>query len=88
MSIIGNGDWKWPPARTIQLMELQSSMPGTLKPSMTDDNVAWSLSRDGIYSIRSIWNEWRVHKPKVKWASLIWFQAHIPRVSMIVWMTI
>ena len=87
-SIVKDGEWKWPSARTIQLIELQQSTPAVLHPSHAEDRVVWSLSSDGIFSIKSVWNEWRVRKPKVLWAQLIWFPAHIPRVSMIVWVAI
>ena len=87
-SIVKDEEWKWPSARTIQLIKLQQSTPADFHPSHDEDTVIWSLSRDGMFSIKSVWNEWRVKKPKVFWAQLIWFPAHIPRVSMIVWVAI
>ncbi|KAE8684022.1 Rhodanese-like domain-containing protein 11 [Hibiscus syriacus] len=48
-------------------------------------NVVFST---GATSIRAIWEETRVKRDKVHWHNLIWFPFHIPKHSMIAWMTI
>ena len=37
--IVKDEEWKWPSARTIQLMELQQSTPAGIHPSYDEDRV-------------------------------------------------
>ena len=86
-SIVEGRVWKWPPTVTIQLLELQRHTPiGFLPNADVKDTIVWSSARDGKFSIISTWDEWRVHYPRVYWNKLLWFPAHIPRVSVVLWL--
>ncbi|XP_039034030.1 uncharacterized protein LOC120170067 [Hibiscus syriacus] len=64
-------------------------------------NLSWCLNRilklrtealltlsKGTLKIRDIWEEILVKGDKVPWHKLIWFPLHIPKQSMIAWMTL
>ncbi|XP_039009389.1 uncharacterized protein LOC120137799 [Hibiscus syriacus] len=49
---------------------------------------AQTVFSTGAKTTRAIWDEIRVKRDKVTWHNLIWFPLHIPKHSMIAWMTI
>ncbi|XP_042497664.1 uncharacterized protein LOC122076435 [Macadamia integrifolia] len=53
-----------------------------------DDRCAWSLNHDGIFSSKSAWEDIRLKKPNVPWASLIWCKKQLPQISTLTWRVI
>ncbi|XP_039032023.1 uncharacterized protein LOC120166937 [Hibiscus syriacus] len=49
---------------------------------------AYPVLSSGAQQIREIWNLIRTKGTKVTWHKLIWFPLHIPKHSMIAWMTL
>lgn len=52
------------------------------------DDHKWLLNSNGEFTISSLWDDIRLHYPKVPWHSSIWFSGHIPKCSMITWLAI
>ncbi|XP_039020524.1 uncharacterized protein LOC120152358 [Hibiscus syriacus] len=46
------------------------------------------FSTSGSINLRGIWDSIRSQREKVLWHNLIWFPLHIPKFSLIAWMTL
>lgn len=59
-SIISNGTWRWPKARTIQTLHIIENTPVNFLPrDDSEDLVIWLPSSNGHYSTRSTWKALR-----------------------------
>jgi hypothetical protein len=62
-SVLKNGEWHWKPARSEELVTIQSRLP---KINLGDsDNPVWTVSRKRIYVSSDTWNALRKKKPEV-----------------------
>jgi hypothetical protein len=69
-SIIRNGEWYWPAARSDQLVQIQSRLPEI--PIGESDQPIWN-SKKGLYSCADTWEFLREKKPVVTWFKIVWF---------------
>jgi hypothetical protein len=79
-SIIRNGEWYWPAARSDQLVQIQSRLPEI--PIGESDRPIWN-SKKGFYSCADTWEFLREKKPVVTWFKVVWFPLAIPRHAFI-----
>lgn len=75
-SVITDGTWTWPPARTCELSDIINSLDHML-PSPLPDTIAWLLSTSKSFHLGSTWNAIRNPHPKVPWFSLVWVKRMI-----------
>ncbi|XP_058223116.1 uncharacterized protein LOC131332831 [Rhododendron vialii] len=87
--MIHNSSWAFPITQMLELNEIKSSLP-TIIPSRLRgfDNIRWSLTPNGQFTIASLWDKLRSPFPRVLWNKLIWFSGHIPKCSFITWIAI
>ncbi|GKV39485.1 hypothetical protein SLEP1_g47243 [Rubroshorea leprosula] len=90
LSQVIQGDfWKWPPARSPALLQIQIALCGVLYPNQsTADSVTWLASTSGSFKTGSTWNYLRDKGTKVQWFRLVWFSHSIPRHCFISWLAI
>lgn len=86
-SVISNGSWNWPPARSEDLVEIQALL-FDIQPSATEDIVCWTLSASGHYHAGATWDWLREKSAVVLWHKLILFKYYSPRQSFIAWLAI
>lgn len=88
-SILQGNQWVFPTTETIELNEIRNSLPPlTVSGSASIDNIVWTLSSNGKFTISSLWDHMRSHYPTVSWSHVVWFPAHIPKCSLITWLAI
>lgn len=88
-SILQGNQWVFPTTQTIELNEIRNSLPPlTVSGSASIDNIVWTLSSNGKFTISSLWDHMRSHYPTVSWSHVVWFPAHIPKCSLITWLAI
>lgn len=85
-SIIWNGNWRWKPARSKALVDIQSKLPEV--PIRDVDKPFWTLSRRGVFVSAKTWEHMRQKKQEVNWWSVVWFPQAIPKQSFILWLAI
>lgn len=79
----------WPPARSDDLVETECSLCDAIIPNPAQkDEVIWTQSSNGKFSISSPWNLFRHKAVVVDWHKLIWVSQRIPKQSFISWLTI
>jgi hypothetical protein len=83
-SVIIDGHWNWRPARSDQLVNIQSKL--SLVPLGEMDMPQWSASKNGMYSCSDTWDAIRVKHPIVDWWPLVWFHFSIPKQAFIAWL--
>lgn len=54
----------------------------------SEDRWVWVPDRSSRFSVKSAWEVLRPRRPKVPWASLIWFGGNFPRHSFCVWLAV
>lgn len=87
--IIHNSRWAFPVTQTLELNEIRSALPILLPSKRNEiDQVKWSLTSNGQFTISSLWDKLRTPFPKVLWHNLVWFSGHIPKCSFITWLAI
>lgn len=81
--------WAFPITQTWELNEIRSHLP-TLNNSIPPpaDSCRWTLTRDGLFSVSSLWEQLRPKFPTIGWSDSVWFPSHIPRCSVISWIAI
>lgn len=52
------------------------------------DRVVWTLSADGLFSVKTAWEACRHRKPFQPWHGIIWFTQEVPRWSYIAWLAV
>jgi hypothetical protein len=69
-SVIKDGKWSWPPARSDTLEEIQNRL---FDVDIGDgDSPVWS-SKNGVYSCADTWNCLRTKFPEIPWCNVVWF---------------
>ncbi|XP_028057939.1 uncharacterized protein LOC114261825 [Camellia sinensis] len=86
--INSNSSWRWPTSIPVDICDLIQSTPQALIPRSSPDKLMWTLSTDGLFSIKSAWNAWRVSFEKVEWSNLVWSAVTVPKASFITWLAI
>ena len=88
-TIIRDGQWHWPVANSIELLTLKEAIPQSMIPNLSRrDNIRWTPSSTGAFSVKSSWIAIRFHRPQVHWHKLVWYPQNIPRASFILWLAI
>jgi len=82
-TVIRNGDWFWPYARSDKLVELQIKLPEVDIGEV--DLPVWH-SRTGKYACVDTWDFLRTRAPRVKWWRVVWHMVAIPRHSFLLWL--
>ncbi|KAI8524448.1 hypothetical protein RHMOL_Rhmol13G0150700 [Rhododendron molle] len=87
--ILQNSNWTFPITQTIELNEIRRTLPPLIPSRLEEaDHIRWTLTRNGQFTIASLWDKLRTPFPTVVWHKLVWFSAHIPRSSFITWLAI
>jgi hypothetical protein len=82
-SIIREGDWYWPSARSKDLVKIQSCLPEI--PIGGEDLPVWKSST-GKFSSAQTWELLRVKSPEVSWHQIVWFSLAIPKHAFFLWL--
>ena len=85
-SVLRNKEWVWRPARSENLVEIQSKLSQI--QIMDYDRAIWSISASGNFSCAATWEHFRTKGEEVNWWKLIWFKEAIPKHSFIGWLVI
>lgn len=85
-SVLSNGIWCWKPARSKDLVDIQSRLPEI--PLGHVDNPVWKVAGKGSFVSSETWDFLRDKKAKVEWWHLIWFPCAIPKHVFILWLTV
>uniref|UniRef100_A0A2N9IBN2 Reverse transcriptase domain-containing protein n=1 Tax=Fagus sylvatica TaxID=28930 RepID=A0A2N9IBN2_FAGSY len=83
-SVLKDQEWQWRPARSEELVSIQSKL--CLITLGEEDRAVWSASSSGKFSCAATWNELRSKGNEVSWWKLLWFSLSIPRHSFIGWL--
>jgi hypothetical protein len=83
-SVISNGEWYWKPARSDDLVEIQSRL-NEVKLGL-QDNPLWTASKKGIYVSADTWEFLREKRAEAVWWKLVWFPLAIPKQAFIRWL--
>lgn len=78
--------WRWPRPHNAITREIIRNTPDLLPFPEEEDRVVWTLTHDGKYSSKSVWEALRPVGEEVPWHSLVWFRYHFPRWALIQWM--
>ncbi|XP_058180014.1 uncharacterized protein LOC131298547 [Rhododendron vialii] len=88
-SIVGQGGRNWPRQRNRAVLNIIRNTPDTFLPTVSEcDKVAWTLTADGSFSVKSAWEACRHRSPIQPWHPLVWFSQGVPRWSFIEWLAI
>jgi hypothetical protein len=82
-SIIRNGEWFWPSARSESLVEIQSRLP---EVDIGDRDIPIWKSSKGVYSCAETWEQLRIKLPVIEWYNMVWYPLAIPRQPFILWL--
>ena len=83
---IVNNDWVLPRAVSSDLVHVINQWPAYRPSADREDEVIWTLSNDGEFSVKSVWERLRRRYPLVGWHNLVWHKDSIPRCSFICWL--
>jgi hypothetical protein len=83
-SVLRDKTWYWQPARSEDLVKVQSQLP--MVSIGENDQPTWSISTRGIYNCVETWEHIRYKLPQVTWWRLIWFSLAIPRQAFFLWL--
>ncbi|GLT48179.1 hypothetical protein SLA2020_218200 [Shorea laevis] len=87
--VVQGNFWKWPPARSPELLQIQIALCGNLYPNeAVEDSVIWLASPSGSFKTGYTWNHLREKQAKVPWFRLVWFANSIPKHSFMSWLAI
>jgi hypothetical protein len=85
-SVLSNGNWCWKPARSEDLVAIQSRLPEiALSPV---DNPVWKVARNGSFVSFETWDFLRDKKAEVERWHLIWFPCAISKHAFILWLAV
>lgn len=62
--VIAGLEWKWPPTRSNDLLDIQMEICGTVSPSITEDKIIWLRSSTKSFQVGATWHWIRPKKPK------------------------
>jgi hypothetical protein len=82
-TVLKNGNWIWPPARSEALVHIQSQLPDI---AIGEADIPVWKSRRGTYSCSVTWNSLRTKAPEVPWWQVVWFPLAIPRHAFMLWL--
>jgi hypothetical protein len=86
-SVLKDKDWCWPPARSEEMVDLQSKQ--ALVQVGVADIPEWVISKKGIYYCAETWEVIRTKHAEVKWWRPVWYPlAAISRHAFIFWLSI
>jgi hypothetical protein len=85
-SVLSNGNWCWNPARSEDLVAIQSRLPEIVLGHV--DKPVWKIARNGSFVSSETWNFLRDKKAEVEWWHLIWFPYAIPKHAFILWLAV
>lgn len=80
-SVLKDKVWSWQPARSYELVNIQSKLP-MVRIGVVDQPI-WVLSKKGTYTSSETWNAICSKLPKFNWRNLIWFPIAIPKHALI-----
>jgi len=84
--VIRQGNWCWCPARSDDLVAIQSKLPEV--PIGEVDKPVWIIARSGSYVCSDTWNHLRRKKDEVSWWPLVWHSFSIPTQAFILWLAV
>lgn len=86
-SICRNGNWRLPPTRSEQQLQLQSFLT-TVELNEEDDHYEWEINGNiGLkFSTGEVYTYLSGDAAQVGWAPLVWIKRGIPRQSFHVWL--
>jgi hypothetical protein len=82
-TIIRNGEWYWPFARSDNIVEIQCNLPDIRLGG--EDELIWE-SRNGKYSCADTWENMRSRSQEVTWWKVVWSSMAIPKHSFFLWL--
>jgi hypothetical protein len=82
-SIIRNGDWFWPCARSDILVDIQVKL---FEVAIEETDLPVWNSRSGVYNCFETWDHLRNRQPEVPWSKVFWFSMAIPRQAFMLWL--
>jgi hypothetical protein len=82
-TVIRNGEWYWPPARSDKLVELQSKLP---EVDIQEFYLPVWHGSTGKFSCSDTWEFLSVRAPRVDWWRVVWHPVAVPRHSFIIWL--
>lgn len=66
------GVWRWPSQRNRAILNIMRHTPSDFLPSpSTCDGANWTLSTDGVFSVKTAWEACRHRNPIQSWHSLV-----------------
>ena len=77
-TIISNRQWNPPIPTSADLIAVWRKLDKVQIIFQDHDEIVWKPSPNGLYSLRSAWNQVRVSYPAVSWHSIVWFKEIIP----------
>lgn len=83
-SVLKEKEWDWLPARSEDLINIQSKLP-MVKIGERDKHV-WVISRKGTYTSAETWNVILSKHPEVDWWKLIWLPLAISKQAFVLWL--
>jgi hypothetical protein len=84
--VLKQGNWCWRPARTEDLVTIQSRLMDV--PIGGIDKPVWSLAKSGVFTCAKTWNHLRKKKEAVRWWPLVWHSFAIPKQAFILWLAL
>jgi hypothetical protein len=85
-SVLHNNEWCWKPARSEDLVDIQSKL--SMVHIGDCDKAIWMLNSSGKFTCADTRQHLRVKQIEVNWWKLVWFTNAIPKHSFIGWLTI
>jgi hypothetical protein len=82
-TIIREGEWFRPRARSNHLVEIQSRLP---KISIGNEDLPVWRSTSSSYSCAQTWEHLRIKLHVVEWHKFVWFALAIPKHAFILWL--
>jgi hypothetical protein len=82
-SIVKDGYWHWPNARSDALVDIQCTLPEVVLGDA--DKVIWD-SKSDAFSSSETWEKLREVQPSVDWHKVVWFPVAIPKHSFMSWL--
>lgn len=88
-SLITNGRWRIPPARSEEQLQLQTHLT-TLQLNGKPDYYEWDLGvpTASRYSTGETYNYLRPQRPRVTWVDVVWTKRGIPRHNFHLWLVL
>jgi hypothetical protein len=79
-SVILNGEWYWRPARSDDLVEIQSRLH-EVRLGLYDKSL-WTTSRKGVYVSAETWELFKEKREEDVWWKWEWFPLAIPKQAL------